>query len=68
MATSQFGPNQIAATTMGMRMAAVNTRWPVPELIRSFLLSFTFRPLKYFFVRHSNIRAKYFLRLGKIAT
>ncbi len=36
IAISQVGPHQIAATTRGIRIAAVSTRKPVPEFIRSF--------------------------------
>ncbi len=37
IATSHVGPHQIAATTNGIRIAAVRTRIPVPEVICSFL-------------------------------
>src|SRR5580692_7738475 len=53
-ATSQFGPHQIAATTTGIRIAAVNTRTPVPELTGDLRLLRVFRNLRAGMSRASN--------------
>ena len=56
IATSQLGPHQIAAITKGMRIAAVSTRRPVPELMRSLsILRFCIRKHRVAFLLGSRV-------------